>query len=377
MVKPIRITREDLYEQVWATPMRLLAPQYGLSDVRMAQICREAKIPLPWRGYWQQKAAGRAAKVPRLPALSQNAPESVRVLTIVPSRTRSGEDELPAAKRQRQSETKPESRIVVADALHHPHPLVDRTQQILRDAKTDGRGVLYTWPAMPHLAVHVSKGSLTRALRIVDALLKAVEARGWAVELETGDAPATKVRIGVDLVRIRLDERAKRVENARASGTTWLYQRFTFVPTGELTLRIDEYLERRSQISWSDGRQRLEDRLNDVIVGLAAAAEILCERRLRLEEFRAKQEVEGLRRQAARLDEERERARRLDFDRRFSEWVRAGQIRQFVEAVRSALLASGHDVTDSQRWIEWALAYADGIDPLNMMVWLDSLSGFE
>ena len=32
------ITREELYEQVWARPVRRLAGEYGLSDVGFAKI---------------------------------------------------------------------------------------------------------------------------------------------------------------------------------------------------------------------------------------------------------------------------------------------------------------------------------------------------
>jgi len=36
-----RITREELYTQVWNTPMRTLAANYGLSDVGLGKICKK------------------------------------------------------------------------------------------------------------------------------------------------------------------------------------------------------------------------------------------------------------------------------------------------------------------------------------------------
>src|SRR5262245_1766044 len=33
--------REDLYDQVWAEPMRTVAKRYGVSDVALAKICRK------------------------------------------------------------------------------------------------------------------------------------------------------------------------------------------------------------------------------------------------------------------------------------------------------------------------------------------------
>jgi len=35
-----QITRKELYAQVWGTPIRTLAANYGLSDVGLAKICK-------------------------------------------------------------------------------------------------------------------------------------------------------------------------------------------------------------------------------------------------------------------------------------------------------------------------------------------------
>lgn len=59
--------RDELYQQVWQEPMQLLAKRYGVSDVALAKTCRKLLIPLPGRGYWAKKAAGR--RVPPRPKL--------------------------------------------------------------------------------------------------------------------------------------------------------------------------------------------------------------------------------------------------------------------------------------------------------------------
>ena len=61
----IRLTRQELYDQVWSTPMRKLATLYGLSDVGLAKICESHNIPRPPRGYWAKKEFGKAP--PRTP----------------------------------------------------------------------------------------------------------------------------------------------------------------------------------------------------------------------------------------------------------------------------------------------------------------------
>jgi hypothetical protein len=54
--------RAELYEKVWSEPMRILAQQYGVSDVYLARVCRLLRIPLPGLGYWAKKNAGKATK---------------------------------------------------------------------------------------------------------------------------------------------------------------------------------------------------------------------------------------------------------------------------------------------------------------------------
>src|ERR1700733_3246456 len=61
--------RDELYEEVWSTPMRTLAKKYGISDVGLAKVCRKLAIPLPGLGYWAKKAAGQKLKQTPLPPL--------------------------------------------------------------------------------------------------------------------------------------------------------------------------------------------------------------------------------------------------------------------------------------------------------------------
>ena len=53
------LTREELYERVWSTPMHKLASEFGLSDVGLAKVCKRYKIPKPTRGYWVKLECGK------------------------------------------------------------------------------------------------------------------------------------------------------------------------------------------------------------------------------------------------------------------------------------------------------------------------------
>jgi hypothetical protein len=48
-------------------PMQKLAKEYGISDVGLAKVCKKLYVPLPGRGYWAKKAAGKTLeRKPRL-----------------------------------------------------------------------------------------------------------------------------------------------------------------------------------------------------------------------------------------------------------------------------------------------------------------------
>jgi hypothetical protein len=60
------ISRRELYEKVWTTPLRRLAPELGLSDVGLAKLCTRHGIPVPPRGYWAKLQHGHRSRRPRL-----------------------------------------------------------------------------------------------------------------------------------------------------------------------------------------------------------------------------------------------------------------------------------------------------------------------
>lgn len=63
-----RYNREQVYDEVWSDPTRIVAKKYGLSDVGLAKVCKKLKIPRPGPGYWAKKSAGKyVGKRPPLP----------------------------------------------------------------------------------------------------------------------------------------------------------------------------------------------------------------------------------------------------------------------------------------------------------------------
>jgi hypothetical protein len=57
-----RYDRADLYEKVWSEPTRTVAKHYGVSDVWLAKVCKALRVPVPRRGYWAKKNAGKPVR---------------------------------------------------------------------------------------------------------------------------------------------------------------------------------------------------------------------------------------------------------------------------------------------------------------------------
>ena len=66
----ITLTRDELYDQVWTTPVRQLAARFAISDVGLAKICKKHRIPKPPRGYWVRLQHGATVRRAPLPSLA-------------------------------------------------------------------------------------------------------------------------------------------------------------------------------------------------------------------------------------------------------------------------------------------------------------------
>lgn len=368
----IRLKREDLYEQVWSRPMTEVAKQYRMSDVGLAKICKKLNIPVPSRGYWARKAAGRVPPRAKLSSLARGEQSEV----VISRR------ELPPPDPQQETEAErlvafekaPENRIAVDSAFDAIHPLVARTEKSLRSARPDETGCVRP-RAKDCLDVRVGPASIDRAVRILNALVKALEARGYPA---TGDGNGLSNRVtvlGVEL-DVALEESVDRkvreltkAEKKEQEKHPWLYRtpRYDYSPAGNFSLRIKGSGNGERRV-WSDAkRQRVEDSLNAFIAGLAHAA--VRQRAAELERDRYRHERE----ESERRRREEERHRRLEeararaLETQIAGWRKSGEIRAYVEAVRRTAIERQGAIEPNgnlDRWLTWTSRYADWLDPL-------------
>nr|PZN34542.1 MAG: hypothetical protein DIU80_02565 [Chloroflexota bacterium] len=362
--------REDLYTRLWSTPDRTLAEEFGISDVMLGKLCRELQIPKPPRGHWRCVATGQKSPRPRLRAVRDDQP-SILVVPPPPKRAPVPPSDPDLAARIAH-ERAPEHRIVVADDLRSPHPLVRQTRQLLSRVKPDDTGLLPRPRNDACLDINDSKAVLPRALLLMNALLKALESRGYAITIAGEGARHTNVAVGNEQVELRLAERVDRQETERAKHAKpnqflWGSERWISTPTGQLTLTIGGSYGPGIK-KWRDSDTKpLEDQLNDVVIGLMKTAEIYRVRALVwAEEARQREEAERKRRETERLRREEEE-RRHALEEQAERWSKSQRLRTFLQACEARLCAErGTIAPDSPEaaWLRWAHVHADRLDPL-------------
>ncbi len=364
--------RNKLYEEVWTDPVTKVAKSYGISDVALNKICKKLAVPTPPLGYWARVAAGKKIPRPMLPAFS-GATEISRQRLVTNEPIEPDPEYLVA---QRLFEAKDENRIVVSTTLEMPHPLVAASERALRKPKQrDTRNLPNTEQRC--LDIAVSEASLPRALCIMDALAKALEARRMPLRIEREGKCQTCVTIDGQNLAIRIVESTLRSERQPTAaerkdfekyGYVYLPNRYVFEPTGQFRLGILSGYYSELKRSVSDGKhQRVEKCLNAFIVKLVEEA-VSRKRETEERERWDREWAEKERRREEReqlVREETERFKALEEETR--NWRRAEEIRDYVATVEAKSIGESGAIDPAGelgQWIKWARHKADWLDPL-------------
>jgi hypothetical protein len=265
-------------------------------------------------------------------------------------------------------------RVVVRSALPAAaHPVVRKLRTKLAPDRLE-RGGMKTVRGVRHAVLRVSANTEKRALRILDALFRALEDRGHTVGLRDARLSAVEVFIsGGGTVEMwlmeHLDQTEHRVtkqelEDEKRLGYSWA-PTYDVAASGRLILEADTPWGYELRKTWADGRrQRLEDRLGEVVLGLEAiGAAFREESETRERELRSEEEQ--------RTQREAEQRRRAHNEVLTKDLVGLARSWSEATAVRAFLAALGQGVPEGDRkegfakWFDWARQRAEEMDPLS------------
>ena len=368
-----RVLIDDLIAFAWSAPMRDLAAKVDLSDVGLRKLLKGYGVPTPPQGHWNRVHAGRpvpspAKAPPRGPGGSERIFIDRRLAGQIAEAPPFPVDGPFASARVpedlaelRELERKAIGKVAAPRSLtddHHPG-----LRDVLQAEENRRR-------KMAENHWHYDKPKFgepfyQRQLRLLCGLFRALERRGHSgwVEDSNGQFRA-RVAIGDTRLSLSLEVRGKHSKEMLSG----YYRPSASLPVSTaLRLSLGENLRVDLSRCWEDRDDaRLEAQLADIAADLIVAGEAMFRQSLVEERERLAEEVrrqaEARRKRLAELE-----SRRLEDLKHSGELLReAENIRAVVANVRAAVLAGAREISPDElsRWEEWALGYADRLDPV-------------
>ena len=418
------LSRQQLYDEIWQMSVAGVARKYNLNYAKLIAKCREANIPFPSSGYWTRKNMGKdvSGEVVALPHSDNEnvelllagvkAEKKKKVISHADephSDMEEGLKKAASSMKEQEKETGNEDQAVPVketveegcaddavlpflDSVEKKRVLQAASELRIRDKKKlheqliKYRKSMTEWKQKQKEAQNqrgyqrrnrpddepaffngISPESQQRAFLILDALFCAVEELGGQVNADLS------MRVMADTVRIRIAEGQDKVKheltkhearalveyNDRVKRNGWAskpqIRKYDSIYNGKLRIIFDngEYIR-------DTGKEKLEDRLGDLLMRLYENSEEARIQRERLEEERRKREEEARRQAEIQKRKEDEVRRTKELINLAEDYRIACEIRQYIAAV-----ARQKDITpETAAWIQWANRKADWYDPI-------------
>lgn len=385
-----KLSRQALYDLVWETPVKTLAPRFKISDVGLRKACQKSHIPLPPAGYWAKLAAGKKVSRPLLPS---RPPGMLDIVTPGAGRydtwsyRQLGDAELlgPLPPRPafavdldtlRATCLEQIEKVAVPRDLSRPHHAIAKylaADEQRRIAQL-GKNYFSPWDA-PRFASPFEQ----RRLRILSALMIALGRTGATIRLTGKNARGIYVNVHDTGVPLKLDDQAGIAKDVSE------YEPPKTVAGSPLFLAIGSP-HSASRIQWHDDVDgKLETKLREIVAEILVHAEAsyrsTCENLHKWRIERRANRLEEL--YIARLNAEQAERDRIEQVKQENVARLAGEaeafqkahtIRAYVAAARERSAAQSSD--EFENWAEWALGVAASIDPLHGDAFLEN-SGFK
>ncbi len=346
-MEEITYTRKELYELVWSESLLSISKRYNISDVGLRKICIKMNIPLPGQGHWQKVRSGRRIYAKKLP--ENFIGEDHITLKL---RTEDEEQGLTLHALEKEIKNDPRLPIKVPGRLTFSERYIVEAKKNLESKNvyySRYNGVVET--SYGYLNIRVSKKNIPRALRIMNALIKLLRARGHELKVE---GEYTCVYIGEEKIKVSLKEKFRKVKHEDR------YSYTSYEPTGILALRIEGIWQKELK----DGKETLEDKLPRFLAKLELEGAKLKKDRLYYEEQRRKRKAQEKLEEERRQQIEEEIAAFKDLYGQAQRLEKARFMRNYINAVEKDAKHKGKLSDEKKSWITWARKRVDWYDPL-------------
>ena len=406
----VKLTRKQLYDEIWALSVAGVARKYNLNYGKLIATCKAENVPFPSSGYWTRKNMGKDVSNEAV-ELSGHEETEISLITndATIKRIRKAKAEIVENK---QTDIIEDAKVVVEELQQNKaeniskwsdrilefldeternkvlevacnlrinqntrlHKTLVQYKKDIADYKTrlkEAQSRQYYNPRYnklenePEFFKEMSDESMSRAIVILDTVFKAIEYLGGSINSDLS------VKIRGDIVRFRMVESQDKVKhemtkqeaqalvkyNDDIKNHIWAskpqIRKYDKVYNGKLRIIFGE----RSYIKDSDS-EKLEDRLGDILVTLYEKAEENRIAREAHEEAERKRAEEARRKEENRQRKEQEIHLVKELVNKAEDYRIAKEIREYIQAM---IDSGSEDVTPE--WIEWAEKKADWYDP--------------
>lgn len=365
----MEFSRQDLFEAVWRSPIRSLAEEYGVTAASISNACKVMEVPRPKRGHWTLVSMGRTPERPLLPQAHEGIPSITALKKQVPKTGGSNKPQAGSSSSEPSGSAHLPPELSVEPATDHP--LIISSQKALQAAKVGDRGQLVPPPRRRCLTMRITEDSIERALGIYAFIIAAISAEAdGKFKLDGSTTVVTLAGEEFHLLvreKMRTTKRPVTKEEKESNELRFMWQETVtdYFPTGVLTLKVLNHEHTGIRQAWADtAKTRVEDKIKDLVPTLRQAAEQLKEFRRRQEERKRQDALD----QQQRWEQQRERERRQEkIERTFkacNRWLRARELREFLQAVQEAIPESDRD-EEFIAWFDLMNQHAETLDPFS------------
>lgn len=396
------LTREQLYEMLWADGVGRTEKALGMKPAELKVICEKYQIPRPSSIYWNNLALGKPTEKTPLPSFEDNQPIHTEDF-IKRQRTKKPKPESPKhAAEESPSKTakgkypprelpieEPPTIYDVPDKLFAKDPIILDTKAKLRELNsrkdnTWSKKNLYKNTPEKWLDINVYQEQEDRALRVFHTIWRAAESNGYHLYIKVnkgqyGTGCETYFQVRNHSIRVQMKEINRRIQDETSTWSSWKWTssgKLKFLCDREMSTRRCSYESNERVAAQDTDHTRIEDKIEHIIAVLEDIADkrdkaeierqLAEERRKqeeelkRQEEERKRQEAERLAKIEARRDEERGLMRELLFN---ADRVHVATIIREYVARFEAEMADKIDPEELHRHLQWMNDKADYIDP--------------
>lgn len=383
------LTRRELYDLVWAKPLRDVAADLGISDVGLAKVCERHRVPRPEQGYWNKINAGKPVRKSLFVEIDDvhlNRVEINGALSQLPDEVRTQIEDSRAQRRTREAASLPRLNTPPAsEPPAEPHKTIALTVRTLKKAKPDTTGAIkVSGPGLCHL--EISENSVARVTAFLDSLARLLEAENLCIQMT--DAGVAIPR-GQDSLSFSIKEKTRRQKHEPTAAELeaeakrekkkqqyWsnpnrhhidfggifnrTYPEFDVVHTGALVFEIEGY-DNGIRHTWADGKsQTIETVLESIVSGINATLTLRRVRREEQEERERERAELSRRRDLARKRKERE-VQRSSYWRKIARTQREiKMLREWLD--RDRIEANRTSADNVQRMVNWASARLSALE---------------